>query len=116
MNASHYDQKAVGEAIDSITAGLERVMTGFANLKSLLAPVPEAIDGSEINPRDPANKVEGGNKLTERGVEVCYRLFDTGHTKYAVGVAMKISFGAAKHRFEAWQKAGGFDRQKLPLD
>ena len=116
MNASHYDQKAIGEAIDSITAGLERVMTGFANLKSLLAPVPEDINGSEINPRDPANKVEGGNKLTERGVEVCYRLFDTGHTKYAVGVAMKISFGAAKHRFEAWQKAGGFDRQKLPLD
>lgn len=112
MTTSNYDQKAVGEAIDNITSGLERVMTGFANLKALLAPVT---DLPEIDPRDPANKLEDG-KLSERGVEVCYRLFDAGKSRYAVGVEMNISFSAASHRFEAWKKAGGIDRDKLPLD
>ena len=114
MNMSHYDPKAVGEAIDNITAGLERVMTGFANLKSLLAPTPDPSDGPEIDPRDPTNKLENG-KLSDRGVEVCYRLFDAGKSRYAVGAEMEISFGAATHRFEAWKKAGGLDREKLPL-
>jgi hypothetical protein len=114
MNKSHYDPKAVGEAIDNITAGLERVMTGFANLKSLLAPIPDTSDGPEIDPRDPTNKLENG-KLSDRGVEVCYRLFDAGKSRYAVGAEMEISFGAATHRFEAWKKAGGLNREKLSL-
>ncbi|MGP5424743.1 hypothetical protein [Pseudomonas helleri] len=115
MNATHFDPKAVGDAIDNITAGLERVMTGFANLKMLLAPIPDTSDLAEFDPRDPANKVEGGTKLTDRGVEVCYRLFDAGKSRYAVGAEMEISFGAATHRFEAWKKAGGLDRVKMPL-
>ena len=115
MNTTHYDPKAVADAIDNITAGLERVMTGFANLKSLLTSVPETSDGPELNPRDPANKFDGG-KLTERGIEVCYRLFDSGKSRYAVGAEMDISFSAANHRYGAWKKAGGPDREKLPLD
>lgn len=115
MNTHTYDPKAVAEAIDNITAGLERVMVGFANLKSLLAPVADPLDGPELNPRDPANKDEKG-KFTPRGVEVCYRLFDAGKSRYAVGAEMDISFGAANHRFEAWKAAGGLDREKQPLD
>lgn len=115
MNTTLYDPKAVGDAIDNITAGLERVMTGFANLKTLLAPVPDASDIPELDPRNPANKFESG-KLTDRGIEVCYRLFDAGKSRYAVGAEMEISFGAATHRFEAWKKAGGLDREKLPLN
>lgn len=114
MNTPHYDPKAVGEAIDNITAGLERVMTGFANLKSLLAPAPDSSYGQQIDPRAPDNKLENG-KLTDRGVEVCYRLFDAGKSRYAVGAEMEISFGAATHRYEAWKKAGGVDREKLNL-
>ena len=103
---------AIDEAIDNINAGLERVMAGFAHLKGLLAP---EIEEQAFDPRDPANKQEDG-KLTERGIEICYRLFDAGKTKYAVGSEMQISFSAAKHRFEAWQKAGGVDRVKQPLE
>ncbi|MFW9080716.1 hypothetical protein ACOI9X_15790 [Pseudomonas sp. P2757] len=114
MNMNHDDPKAVGEAIDNITAGMERVMTGFANLKSLLAPKNNPSDGPEIDPRDPANKLESG-KLSNRGVEVCYRLFDAGKSRYAVGAELEISFGAASHRFESWKKAGGLDREKLRL-
>lgn len=113
MNATNQDnQAAIVEAIDNITAGLERVMTGFANLKALLAPEAEV---PAFDPRDPANKYEDG-KLTERGVEVCYRLFDAGKSRYAVGAEMQISFSAATHRFEAWKKEGGVARVKLPLE
>lgn len=93
----------------------ERVPTGFADLKSLMAPVPDHSDGLKNDPREPANKLENG-KLTDRGVEVCYRLFDAGKSRNAVGAEMEISFGAATHRFEAWKKAGGLDRTKQPLD
>lgn len=60
------------------------------------------------------NKLDSG-KLTDRGVEVCYRLFDAGKSRNTVGAEMKISFGVATHRFEAWKTAGGLDRKKQPL-
>jgi hypothetical protein len=111
-----YDPVAIGTAIDDITAGLERVMAGFANLKLLL--VPESSFGTiEFDPRDPANKHEVGGleKLTDRGVEICYRLFDSGKTRYAVASLMQMSFGAATHRYKAWEKAGGVNRVRRPL-
>jgi DNA-binding NarL/FixJ family response regulator len=67
----------------------------------------------------PANRssdeVGGLEKLTPRGVEVCYRLFDRGLSRYAVARAMDISFGAATHRQAAWRKAGGVNRTKNML-
>jgi hypothetical protein len=67
---------------------------------------------------DPANKYQVGGleKLTKRGVEICYRLFDAGKTRYAVASLMKISFGAATHRYKAWEKEGGLNRVKQPLN
>lgn len=111
-----YDHASVAEALDNITAGLERVMAGVNNLKGLL--IPEAVaDAAEFDPKDPANKQEVGGlmKFTPRGVEVCYRLFDAGKSRYAVATAMDISFGAANHRYEAWKKLGGVNRTKQPL-
>jgi hypothetical protein len=104
--------------IDDITAGLERVMAGIANLKLLLLMPEGGADASEFDPLDPANKYQVGglDKLTKRGVEICYRLFDRGKTRYAVASLMKISFGAATHRYKAWEKAGGLNRVKQPLD
>lgn len=93
----------------------EQVPTGFTNLKSLLASVQDPSEELNIDPRDPMNKLESG-RLTDRGVEVCYRLFDAGKGRNAVGAEMDISFGAATHRFETWKKAGGLDRKKQPLD
>jgi hypothetical protein len=117
MSEIPYDPMAVGAAIDDITAGLERELTGFAKLKLLLVPESNS-DAMEFDPRDPANKHEVGGleKLTDRGVEICYRLFDTGKTRYAVASLMQISFGAATHRYKAWQKAGGLNRVKRPLE
>ena len=37
-------------------------------------------------------------------------MFDEGRSRYSVARAMKISFAAATHRFNAWRKAGGEKR------
>lgn len=111
-----YNPSAVGEAIDDITGALERVTAGFHTLKALL--MPEAETGiAEFNPKDPANKYEVGGlmKLTPQGEEICYRLFDAGKTRYAVCKLMEMSFGAATHRQDAWNKLGGVNRVKQPL-
>ena len=68
----------------------------------------------DLDPGNPLNKSD--QFLTKRGVEVCYRLFDMGKTRYAVAEAMKISYGAATHRFHAWEKLGGKNRERQPLD
>jgi len=105
------DSAAVADAIDTVSSALERAIAGLQNLKTLLVQ-PEA--PAEFDPMDPANKFPDG-KLTPRGVEICYRLFDAGKTRYAVGAQMGISFSAADNRYAAWQHAGGLEREKQPL-
>ncbi|CAN5683193.1 hypothetical protein BH11PSE1_BH11PSE1_33170 [soil metagenome] len=116
-SAPNYDPALVGVAIDNITAGLERVLGGFAHLKQLLAATTAAPEDEVFDPKDPANKYEIGGleKLTPRGVEICYRLFDAGKSRYAVAHLMDISFGAATHRFKVWEKEGGLGRKSQPL-
>jgi hypothetical protein len=91
-------------------------MAGFITLKSLLLPEAEP-DPGDFDPKDPANKYEIGGlmKLTPRGIEICYRLFDAGKSRYAVATLMGISFGAATHRLDAWNKLGGASRIRQPL-
>lgn len=111
------NSEAIASTIDSITAGLERAIAGLTNLKLLLVPESQA-EATEFDPMDPGNKYEVGGleKLTERGVEICYRLFDAGKTRYAVASLMSISFGAATHRYKAWEKVGGLNRTKTPIN
>jgi hypothetical protein len=68
----------------------------------------------ELDTRSPLNKI--GLNLTPRGVEVCYRLYDAGKSRYAVAQALEISFGAATHRFHAWEKLGGIERERRQLE
>ncbi|TKT69141.1 hypothetical protein [Aquamicrobium sp. LC103] len=94
-----------GLALDLI----ERIQADLERLKALVEPRAGAFD-----PADPRNKTCDG-KLTPEGVETCYRLFDEGQTRYSVARAMKISFAAATHRFNAWRKAGGSKRRNMRL-
>lgn len=87
------------ELIASIEADLER-------LKSMVESKIEPFD-----PANPHNKSQDG-KLTEEGVECCYRLFDEGKSRYSVARQMKISFAAATHRFNTWRKVGGAKRSR----
>ena len=102
-------------AIDQITGGLEKMLAGFAGLKTAL--LGGGVGEQDSDPADPGNKhvIGGLEKLTDRGVEICYRLFDAGKTRYAVAKLMNISFGAAHHRQKAWEKAGGVNRTRRPL-
>ncbi len=103
--------QAVIEAIDTVTSNLERAMNGLLTLRNLLA---EPLPPTEFDPKDPANKFTDG-KLTPRGAEICYRLFDAGHTRYAVSKLMDISFSAADNRYNSWHHAGEIEREKQPL-
>jgi hypothetical protein len=103
INEAALPKEAILGLIDSIQDQLQR-------LRGLVQP-----QAMEFDPKDPRNKLPDG-KLTPRGVEVCYRLFDAGHTRYAVKEAMGISYGAATHRLDAWQKAGGSNREKMAID
>jgi len=100
--------------VKSILAEIDRVeqnaLAGFERLRGLVAPETQKFD-----PRDPRNKRWDG-KLTERGVETCYRLFDEGKTPYAVASAMQMAFGSAQNRYESWRKLGGLARKKKKLD
>ena len=96
------DQKPVLDLIASIQADLER-------LKGMLQP-----PAKEFDPADPRNKTCDG-KLTNEGVECCYRMFDEGKSRYSVAQAMKISFAAATHRLKAWRKSGGEKRVRTLL-
>lgn len=97
--ARPFDPQPVLELIASMEADLAR-------LKAMVKPTTEIFD-----PANPHNKNCDG-KLTAEGVECCYRMFDEGKSRYSVSRAMKISFAAATHRFNAWRKAGGERRAR----
>jgi hypothetical protein len=96
------DTKPILGLIASIESDLQR-------LKAMVEQQVERFD-----PANPNNKTPDG-KLTEEGVECCYRMFDEGKSRYTVAQQMKISFAAATHRFDAWRKAGGAKRQRTLL-
>lgn len=101
-HAHAFDPKPVLDLIANIEADLQRIK----------GMIEHKID--KFDPANPHNKAPDG-KLTEEGVECCYRLFDEGRSRYSVAQQMKISFAAATHRFNAWRKAGGAKRQRALL-
>ena len=62
----------------------------------------EAEWGFDYHPSDPENKFANG-RLTERGIKVCYRLYDLGKSPMAVALLMQISLHAAKRRRTQWE-------------
>ena len=59
----------------------------------------------KFDPANPHNKAPDG-KLTEEGVECCYRMFDEGKSRYSVAQQMKISFAAATPPVQQLAQAG----------
>lgn len=74
-----------------------------------------SLDGTglmgDLQPNHPYNKYEFAN-LTERGIEICYRLFDLGRSPMAVAHLMRISLRATVKRRKMWRTAGGNARAK----
>lgn len=101
-HGEQFDPQPLLDLIEGIQSELDR-------LRSLVEQATPRFD-----PANPHNKTADG-KLSEEGVECCYRMFDDGASRYSVSRAMKISFAAATHRFKAWRKAGGEKRTRTLL-
>lgn len=78
-----------------------------------------SLEGTELtglyDPRWPENRYGSGQRLTPRGVETCYRLFDMGKSPLAVAHIMDLSLTAARRRERQWRAAGGASRQPRSL-
>lgn len=98
---------------DAILALLQDVRANLDRIEALLQPSVNIAEADDLDPKNPLNK--NGVNLSPRGIEVAYRMFDAGRTRYAVKEALDISYGAATHRFHAWEKVGGKNRMKSPL-
>lgn len=71
----------------------------------------------DLSPRFPSNHypdryygddlIASCKRLTKRGAEICYRLYDLGKSPLAVACLMGMSLAAAKRRKQSWLKAGG---------
>lgn len=69
----------------------------------------------EYDPAHPRNQLED-NRLTKRGVEICYRLFDLGKSEMAVAHLMRLSLLATRKRRKMWTKLGGKSRKRGEID
>jgi hypothetical protein len=95
----------VNKTIDTLKA---KLVEDAASLpKSFKVPTIEQC-------RDKRNK-EGAN-LTERGVEILYRLFDDGAGYNRASKALEITQTAARNRKGLWEKKGGLGRTRAVLD
>jgi len=69
-------------------------------------------DDDELYPGHPLHHYED-RRLTRRGEEICYRLFDSGRSPMAVAHLLGISLRAARKRRKMWLAIGGEDRAKV---
>lgn len=99
--------------LDAILALIQAARENLDRIENKLRPPGNKAE-SDLDPGNPLNKV--GRNLSPRGVEVCYRLFDQGKTRYAVAQALNISYGAANYRCYTWEKLGGRNRKRQPIE
>lgn len=69
----------------------------------------------EYHPGHPRNHFKD-ERLTKRGIEICYRLFDLGKSEMAVAHLMRLSLLAVRNRKKLWTKLGGKSRKKVNLE
>ena len=67
------------------------------------------------HPQHPLSQYDDG-RLTARGVEICYRLFDLGRSVTAVAYLTGLSLEAARSRHTRWAGLGGAGRPPVDLD
>lgn len=79
----------------------------------------------DLSPRFPPNHypdryygddlIASCKRLTKRGAEICYRLYDLGKSPLAVAYLMGMSLAAANRRKQSWLKAGGITRVRADI-
>lgn len=73
------------------------------------------IGSEETDPRHPSNQYDDG-RLTLRGEETCYRLFDQGLSNMAVAHLMGLQLASVRHRQRSWVKMGGTQRPAVDFE
>ncbi|KRA43228.1 hypothetical protein ASD80_08230 [Devosia sp. Root635] len=72
-------------------------------------------DNNDCFPGHPLHRYDN-KRLTQRGAEICYRLFDSGRSPMAAAHLMDISVYAARKRHKTWAALGGARREKVDLE
>lgn len=78
-------------------------------IDALNGEMQAAVIEDETHPRHPANQYDSG-RLTRRGEEVCYRLFDQGLSSMAVAHLMELKLASVRIRQRRWLNIGGKER------
>lgn len=104
----------IRSALTKVSHDLGQLTISINNLNNILTQAESDEPPKKFDAKDPSNKI--GTKLTDRGIEVCYRLFDQGDNPNMVANKMDISWSAAKHRYYSWLHSGGLNRDKTPLE
>lgn len=60
-------------------------------------------------------KNKNGDNLTERGLEILFRLFDDGAGYNRASKSLNITQTAARNRKGQWVKLGGLNRERMHL-
>ena len=60
-------------------------------------------------------KNKNGDNLTERGIEILYRLFDDGAGYNRASKSLGITQTAARNRKGLWERLGGLNRERMHL-
>jgi hypothetical protein len=88
----------------------------IVDIKNLNAEL--SLKGTELenewHPAGPWSRY-GDGRLTQIGVEICYRLFDIGRSPLAVAHLAHLSLIAARNRFKTWAALGGRKRPSVEL-
>lgn len=101
--------------INKLLDDLENQIAGLAPEGATSEPKPIFKTPTLEQARDTA-KNKNGRNLTERGVEILYRLFDDGAGYNRAAKALDITQTAAKHRKSVWENEGGLNRTKRTID
>jgi hypothetical protein len=109
-------EKTLLAEIDTLMSKLERLhRERRRKVKALNAEMKLYADApDEEHPDHPLNRYDNG-RLTRRGEEICYRLFDRDKSPMAVAHLMRISPPAASKRKRQWLALGGKRRPKVDV-
>jgi len=115
MVPTEMPKQQIVDVLNKLIGNTESLLAEMHDLKAMIEPPVATQDDEHLDPADPANKLSNG-KFSERGIEVCFRLFDKGYNKNMVAREMGISYAAAIYRHNDWINSGGSLRKKQPLE
>ncbi len=124
ISTSNYNELLFGSAEKTFLAEIKRLDRKILRLAKIRRAEIKAwnselsLEGTEFeddwHPQHPLSKYDDG-RLTKRGVEICYRLFDMGKSTLAVAHLADLSLIAARKRQWMWKALGGVNRMKADI-